>query len=682
MDIWCLKQLSAWTVVSLLCVSSHKVTVKETDLNLCEKDDKVCVTDFRDCNPRTSTSILKTLNMSCFYQMSNRSVTCEWGQSDGATESDASLIFSSDDKVISCKGIFIPVANLKVTAKVKDYTLGREIWSQPHNVFLFDIMKPSQPALTLLGSTEDSVTVSWNGSRRCRLRYRVNNTHTWTQAPDLISARPQNYTIKDLLPFTVYRASVACKEDYGIWSDWSSDITARTLERAPSRPPEVCYRVEKTDSGERPQLRLMWKDLDLSEAGGRILGYQVSYKPVKEWPLQDRTLIQNVTEVTALLVVEEGNCNVTVKAFNEAGYGPATCLKIDTHRQNTLPSVRNLWVSSSVKDLLVQWEIPAAPPVSHYDVQWRPETRPSTCCWTRVGGLNTSAVIKDVDPDVSYMISVFPVVKQQCGSPQSLAASLQQGALMEVVRPKVVDTTKTTVTVAWAWQRKTAPIRVNRYALMLRKDAETQTLLLWPDQWQHTFLHLEPNTEYSLHLLADNVSRNIIPVRTHFDEIPVVAAVTPLLLLAVTVLIISILSRTVYKSYFFPRISSPRGSTTGQWLMYQHHERTRERSILDIEDFQVTDGLRVKSVIMVGPNSQPSMEEDLHEDTPVLSLSHLIIKLDLDYVSDSQPDTEQQPDSLQSFHPNYTVKGCYPDDTVFTSEENREANYQTHGVNG
>lgn len=55
------------------------------------------------------------------------------------------------------------------------------------------------------------------------------------KAPDLISAHSrQNYTIKDLLPFTVYRASVACKEDYGILSDWSSDITARTLERGNS----------------------------------------------------------------------------------------------------------------------------------------------------------------------------------------------------------------------------------------------------------------------------------------------------------------------------------------------------------------------------------------------------------------------------------------------------------------
>lgn len=43
-----------------------------------------------------------------------------------------------------------------------------------------------------------------------------------------------NYTIKDLLPFTIYRAAVACKEESDIWSDWSSEVSARTLDRGNS----------------------------------------------------------------------------------------------------------------------------------------------------------------------------------------------------------------------------------------------------------------------------------------------------------------------------------------------------------------------------------------------------------------------------------------------------------------
>ena len=38
-----------------MCVS--EVTVKDSDLKLCKDDDKVCVTDLRDCGPRPPSSV-------------------------------------------------------------------------------------------------------------------------------------------------------------------------------------------------------------------------------------------------------------------------------------------------------------------------------------------------------------------------------------------------------------------------------------------------------------------------------------------------------------------------------------------------------------------------------------------------------------------------------------------------
>ncbi|XP_050930827.1 interleukin-6 receptor subunit beta isoform X2 [Lates calcarifer] len=677
MDLWSSKlYFATWTVMSLLGVFSHEVTVKNSDLKLCKDDERVCVTDLRDCGPRPASSIQKTLNMTCYHTLYT-SMTCELSQaSDSHAEPDVSLIFSSVNKIISCHAIFNPASTLNVTARIMNYLRRSEIRSQPHTVFVYEAVKPSPPVLTVLGSTDDSVVVSWRSSSdgSCRLRYRVDGAQTWSQSPGVspvFQHQEQVYTIKHLLPFTVYRAAVACRK-YHIWSNWSPDVTVRTLDRAPSRPPEVCYRVERADS---PHLHLMWKEPDLREAGGRGLGYQVSCRPARRQRPQD-TLIQNVTGAMAPLEVKEGNYSVTVRAFNSAGFGPAAQLSIDTQTQNNLPSVRDLWVSSSfpaAKDLLVQWELSAAPPpalpVGHFNVQLRSEVHPSASRWSTVDGSITSTVIQDVDPDESYLVSVIPVYKQQCGSPLSLNASLQQGALMEAFDLNVVDVTKTWLTVKWAWQRKSGPIRVNRYRVMLKKNSERHNTVLsfppvslWWNQSQHTFLNLTPATEYSLLLLADDVSRNIITVTTNFDEVPVVATVTPLLLLAVIVLIISILSRTVYKSYFFPPISSPRGSTTGQWLMHPNHQ------------FQVTDVLGEKSAIVIGPNSPFSSEEDLHENTSLLPPGHLIIKLsglklDAEYVSDTPLTTELQ---LQSYNPDYAVN-CHHSDKVFVSEERREA---------
>ncbi|XP_069562112.1 interleukin-6 receptor subunit beta [Brachyistius frenatus] len=578
------------------------VTVRDSQLKPCKDDERVCVTDLRDCGPRPSSSVQKTLNISCYYQKSadgRTSMTCGWPQeSSSHTESDASLIFTSGYKTVSCQGIFNPAAVLKVTARIKHLTAGGEIWSEPHTVDLYYAVKPIQPVLTALGSTEDSLVVSWRSSRegRCRLRYRINNTRIWTQAPDYIAAQADllTCTIKDLLPFTTYRAAVACRGRSGVWSDWSADISGRTLDRVPSRPLEVCYRVEEKGSGGSSLLHLLWKAPDPREAGGRVLGYQVSHEP--------NGLIQNVTELTTVLAVEEVNCTVTVTAFNTAGYGPAAHLRLNTQRQSS----GNLWISSSYpgkKALLVQWNTlltaSSAPPVSHFAVRWRSEKSLSTSRWSRVDSLTTSTVIEDVEPDESYLITVSPVYNHQFGSPQSLSASLQQGALMEAVSLKVVGVTKMTVTIVWAWQKKSGPIRVNRYRVLLRKDSDRQALSLWPDQWQHSFFNLTPNTEYSLLLLADNVSMSIVPVTTYFDVVSVVATATTLLLLSVIVLIISILSRT----------------------------ECINRNILDIKDFQVTDILGEKSLIVVDPDFPRSSEDNLQEDTSLLPTLQLDTQL-------------------------------------------------------
>lgn len=129
----------------------------------------------------------------------------------------------------------------------------------------------------------------------------------------------------------------------------------------PSRPVEVCYTMEKNESSGSFQLRLRWQvrnrlckehtvvegkpfqksskdfsthfpqDSNPCSPGSRVLAYQVNYKPEgNEQPPE----IRNVTAMTDLLEVEPGNYNITVRAFNTAGYGPVAQLYIDTQRVN------------------------------------------------------------------------------------------------------------------------------------------------------------------------------------------------------------------------------------------------------------------------------------------------------------------------------------------------------------
>lgn len=45
---------------------------------------------------------------------------------------------------------------------------------------------------------------------------------------------------------------------------------------------------------------------------------------------------------------------------------------------------------------------------------------------------------------------------------------------MEAAQMKVTGVTKTTVTVSWVWKRKSRPVGVNGYQVMLRRGSEMQ----------------------------------------------------------------------------------------------------------------------------------------------------------------------------------------------------------------
>lgn len=119
--------------------------------------------------------------------------------------------------------------------------------------------------------------------------------------------------------------------------------------------------------------------------------------------------------------------------------------------------------------------------------------------------------------------------------------------------------------------------------------------------------------------------------------------------------------------------------------MFHHHTHTRvtassltfdlfitlvqkhdERLVLDVRDFQVTDVVGEKSVIVVAPKSPLPPDEDLGEDTSLLPLSRLFIKLsslelDTTYVSDAAPPSEQLPPP-PPLHPDYAVNCHRPPD--------------------
>ncbi|CAL8344419.1 unnamed protein product [Lota lota] len=616
-------------ILGVICqvINSHELTVKGDDLKRCDGA-PVCVTDKEHCYPLPENQDARTqVNLTCYYEQSSSpgsltsptaQVSCDWSPASPGS----SLVFTSLSELWSCSGILWEFGRVNVMVRVHDQEVGVVRWSVPHTLNLSSIVRGSQPEVVFSGFSSSSLDLSWTpkNSDVCQVRYAAELGPGTTQEEQIRVERRHQvvYTLQELLPSTLYSARVACRPDSGSWGFWSAECKGRTLERAPSAAPDVCYRLERRrESPGAPPLFLlwlMWTELDVRQVGGRIQGYQVSYYS----SANEAQATVNVTRLTALLKVKEEHCRVTVTAFNSMGFGPTRPLNTEPHQ--SLPLPRHLWAFSLYPDhvgFLVQWEMDSvshAPatalgpptyqgasspafPVSQFAVEWRSEGIDSVSGWTRVD--NTSAVIQgDLDRGQIYKITVHPVHGHLCGPTRSLTASLQHGALLEVINLRAVDVNKTTITAQWVWQRKTEPIRVERYKVVLRCncDSEDQALLLFPDQSQHTFQNLIPNNEYSLLLLADNITRGDHIFRTPFD-VSTATLVSSVILLAVT-MFLCFLSRAAYKYYFVTRISSPRRSSTGLWLM-DKHQRALVRNILNIEDFLVTDVLGDKHPIKV-----------------------------------------------------------------------------------
>ncbi|XP_041756534.1 interleukin-6 receptor subunit beta isoform X2 [Coregonus clupeaformis] len=539
----------------------HEFTVKGKDLKLCDNDNRVCVTDYSDCVPKSPVSH-ERVNISCFFLLTDYSLSpypqCLWSQEYNINaESMYSLIFSQTTPIYSCTGIFNFSGRMNVTLKMKNNMNGMESWSEPYEVVVLEAIKAPCPTITSVNGSDNSLEVTWGISKwhtRCRVRYRMATADKWTQIPAYVPVEYPDktvYTIEGLKPFSSYIIAVSCILSYGHWSDWSMETTGTTLESAPSRSPDICYHMETVNKQGPHHLMLMWKALDVHDAHGRILGYQVSYTQTKHPSLSVTT---NTTDLKVVLVVSEEELEVTVMAYNSAGGSPYSHLKIDPSLHQTVSSVRRLWVNSEDDRLVLQWDVGhISLPVSEVAHEWATDAaHPTSSHWKRVNGSTRSTVLKDhLQPGTTYRINVYPISNQLCGPPKSIFANLEYGTLLGAIGMHVVDVTKNTVTVQWEWQRKELHTKVLRYRVILRLgEIQVESLPVWPDVWQHTFLKLRANTGYSVHLLAetsnDNISREIIPIKTNiFEQNEIMFTSCLIILLTLGLGVFFILSRTV-----------------------------------------------------------------------------------------------------------------------------------------
>ncbi|XP_061901199.1 collagen alpha-1(XII) chain isoform X3 [Entelurus aequoreus] len=244
-----------------------------------------------------------------------------------------------------------------------------------------------------------------------------------------VPANVDSIILRNLLPDTAYAVSVL--PVYPAREGKRQSETGKTL-------PLGGVGNMKVSSPTITTLTVTWNPAD-----GNVQGYKVIYVPVNG----GLEIVEQVSESTTTTVLEkllpDTRYTVTVVPVYAEGDGPSLT---DSGKTKPLGVVRNLQVlDPTTSTLNVRWE-PAEGNVREYIVIWVPSGGGEQDV-DQVSGSTTSTVIKNLDPDTEYTVTVVPVYHEMEGLP--LSENGKTNPFGGVNNLQVIDPTINTLTVRW-----------------------------------------------------------------------------------------------------------------------------------------------------------------------------------------------------------------------------------------
>ncbi|KAM3603497.1 uncharacterized protein V6R79_023588 [Siganus canaliculatus] len=224
-------------------------------------------------------------------------------------------------------------------------------------------------------------------------------------------------------------------------------------------------------------------------ADGNVQGYKVIYVPI-DGGLE---IVEQVSESTTTTVLEkllpDTRYTVTVVPVYAEGDGPTLS---DSGRTKPLGFVRNLQVTNpTISTLNVRWD-PAEGSVREYIVIWTP-TAGGEQDVDQVSGTTTATVLKNLQPDTDYTVTVVPVYHEMEGKSQS--ANGKTNPMGGVKNLQVVDPTFSTLTVRW----DPAVGNVLSYKVLYSTpDGAEQTEVVSGGTTSTILRNLDPDTAYNV----------------------------------------------------------------------------------------------------------------------------------------------------------------------------------------
>lgn len=412
---------------------------------------------------------------------------------------------------------------------------------------------------------------------RYHIRYCKAGSSTWTQVhQDATKAYTESFRLQSLQPDTEYVVQMRCIQHQHVryWSDWSSNVTARTPEAAPKSEPDL-WRVYGDDDD--TDVKLIWKEP--VKANGKILGYNLS---IEENGFAPQRLVVDSNEHQYHL--KGKNAFIKMTANNSAGVSPLSTLVISRPSLNSYPGVAD--VSCSLRDgkLWVEWLAPkeSGRHVHEYLVEWV-SVQDNKRDWQRVSG-NTSTVLKgNLEPFKRYNVSVYPIYRDKSTfnynwpgrGVDAVGAYLQEGAPLKGPSVDVTNTQKNSATLQW----EEIPISSQRgfltnYTIFYKTGDNEKFVGVDSSFLSYKLSGLESASQYVVHIMASNAEGSVNGSDSSFytkkyddGEIEVIVVLVCLgfLFFIVFIMMLSIKNREVIKKRLWPQVPDPSHSTLATW---------------------------------------------------------------------------------------------------------------------
>ncbi|XP_070780772.1 interleukin-6 receptor subunit beta isoform X2 [Enoplosus armatus] len=422
-----------------------------------------------------------------------------------------------------------------------------------------------------------------------QIRFCPNGSQSWTHVPLVDTAKDiQSFRLQNLRPDTVYVTQVCCKneiEDYGYWSDWSTNVTQRTPEDRPSSKPDLWKIIAEGDRVNERQVWFICKDPVF--ANGRIRRFDIKIQDPKDkvkngsWEsiqvnrskADGSSSQREITVLKQIHLADKKSVKVHVTAINSVGKS-AEALLVILEKADVLPPVEELKVWPHGGQLWLEWKPPKSTGLTEYVVEWVSGDQTD---WQREHRNTRLTAIKgDLEKFVCYNVSVYPIYSGRIGKAASLQAFLEQGAPLD--GPAVRLNGKPGRTEAeLVWKEIPQSRRrgfITNYTIFYTNGTEVHDVTVPGNITSYTLTSLTGNTKYDVWITASTIRGSAKGFNHSFTtpkyspgeiEGIVVGVSLCFLFVVLMTMLLCIYKKDVIKENFWPRIPNPGESTIGNW---------------------------------------------------------------------------------------------------------------------